>query len=103
MSAVAADRGLIAQRSSNGQVRAYWMFRVPEKQANATFLDTLSPARARADLKAMLPGWAPNLLALIEACNDTINLRPIVTLPVGHRWVHRPGITLLGDAAHAAI
>ncbi len=46
------------------------------------------------------PGWATSLLAFIDACNDSIVPRPIYALPVGHRWEHRPGVTLLGDAAH---
>src|SRR6202008_582740 len=45
-----------------------------------------------------LPGWAPSLLPLIDACG-TITPRPIVA-PIGHRWAHRAGVTLLGDAAH---
>lgn len=100
MSAVGENRGFIAQRSSGDHVRAYLMFRVPEEQANANFLDLTSPAQARSALKAMLPGWSPSLLAFIDACNEAITLRPIVALPIGHRWTHRPGITLLGDAAH---
>jgi len=98
--ATEGGRGLIAQRSSGGQVRVYLMFRAPEEQARRGFVDLSSPARARAGLKALFPGWAPALLAFIDECDDTINTRPIVTLPVGHRWDHRPGVTLIGDAAH---
>lgn len=100
IAAVSEGRGLIAQRSSNSHVRVYLMFRVPEETLRTGLVDLSSPARARAELKALLPGWAPSLLAFIDACNDTINARPIVALPVGHRWKHRPGVTLLGDAAH---
>ncbi|MBB2993806.1 2-polyprenyl-6-methoxyphenol hydroxylase-like FAD-dependent oxidoreductase [Mycolicibacterium iranicum] len=44
--------------------------------------------------------WAPHLVALIsENLTDPV-VRPIYALPVGHRWNHLPGLTLLGDAAH---
>ncbi|HEX7667833.1 MAG TPA: FAD-dependent monooxygenase, partial [Polyangiaceae bacterium] len=59
-----------------------------------------SPERARADVKKQLPGWSPALLRFVDEANDTIVPRPIVTLPPGHSWTHRAGITLLGDAAH---
>jgi 2-polyprenyl-6-methoxyphenol hydroxylase-like FAD-dependent oxidoreductase/putative sterol carrier protein len=98
--AIGNCRALIAQRSSNSHVRVYLMFRVPEERLQKGILDLSSPARARAELKALLPGWAPSLLSFIDACNDTMVARPIVTLPAGHRWNHRPGVTLLGDAAH---
>ena len=100
ISVVGRSQGLIAQRSSNGHVRAYFMFRVPEERLARGLVDVSSPARARAELRALLPGWAPALLRFIDACSDTIQVRPIVALPVGHRWAHRPGVTLLGDAAH---
>jgi 2-polyprenyl-6-methoxyphenol hydroxylase-like FAD-dependent oxidoreductase len=91
--------GFIAQRSSNSHVRVYVMFRVPETDIES-FVNVSEPARARADLKSHLPGWSPRLLEFIDACGDAIVSRPIVALPVGHRWTHRAGLTLLGDAAH---
>jgi 2-polyprenyl-6-methoxyphenol hydroxylase-like FAD-dependent oxidoreductase len=94
------NKGIIAQRSSNGHLRVYLMFRVPADWIAQGAVDLSSPARARVDLKAQLAGWAPSLLALIDAASDDIVPRPIVALPVGHRWPHRPGVTLLGDAAH---
>ena len=100
VSAVGGGKGLIAQRSSNGHVRGYVMFRVPEDWLAKGGLDLSSPARARAELKNQLSDWSPTLLAFVDECSDTIVPRPIVALPVGHRWDHRPGVTLLGDAAH---
>jgi 2-polyprenyl-6-methoxyphenol hydroxylase-like FAD-dependent oxidoreductase/putative sterol carrier protein len=100
VSAIGQSRGFIAQRGSHGQMRTYLMFRIPEARLPTGGVDLSSPALARAALKAMLPGWSPSLLAFLDACEDLIVPRPIVALPVGHRWTHRPGVTLLGDAAH---
>jgi 2-polyprenyl-6-methoxyphenol hydroxylase-like FAD-dependent oxidoreductase len=36
---------------------------------------------------------------LIE-CGDFIAVRPLYALPIATTWQSRPGITLLGDAAH---
>ncbi|KAL9116891.1 MAG: hypothetical protein Q9187_006579 [Circinaria calcarea] len=45
--------------------------------------------------------WAPQLLKLIPAVDeDTMVSRSLYMLPVGNRWENRPGVTLIGDAAH---
>jgi 2-polyprenyl-6-methoxyphenol hydroxylase-like FAD-dependent oxidoreductase len=86
----------IAQRSSGGHVRAYFMLRVADGR---TGVDTSSLASAKRTLAALLEGWAPMWVQFVDA-SDAVALRPIVALPIGHRWPHRKGITLLGDAAH---
>ena len=63
-------------------------------------VDMSSPASARACILELLHAWAPPLRAMIAATNDHIAERILVALPPGARWTHRPGITLLGDAAH---
>src|SRR5207244_1005159 len=93
-------RGLIAQRSSGGHVRIYIAFGAPEGWLREGPIDFSSPERARATLKEQFPTWSPRLLAFIDRASDHIVPRPLVALPVGHRWEHRAGVTLLGDAAH---
>ncbi|GAA0918522.1 hypothetical protein GCM10009557_89920 [Virgisporangium ochraceum] len=45
-------------------------------------------------------GWTPGLTAMIEAGDGPPTPRTIEAMPTGTRWTHRPGVTLLGDAAH---
>ena len=39
-------------------------------------------------------------MSLVHEGGDTITPRLLYTLPVGHKWTCRRGVTLLGDAAH---
>ncbi|CDO77377.1 hypothetical protein BN946_scf184787.g27 [Trametes cinnabarina] len=84
------------QRNANGRIRAYAWHRAPLKW-------TL-PEDRRAAKKALLeiyPNWAPWMRKFIElAADESILPRPLFYLPVGQRWPHKPGITLIGDAAH---
>jgi len=93
------NRGMIVQRNADAHLRGYAIFRVPLGWAEKTF-DFSSPVCARTRLAAEFKGWARELVDLIHACNDQIVARPIHALPVGHHWQNRPGITLIGDAAH---
>lgn len=43
--------------------------------------------------------WTPKLRALLETCG-VLWVRPLYTLPPGLAWKHRPGVTIIGDAAH---
>ena len=46
-------------------------------------------------------GWAGWMLKLVDYCDErAISPRSLWTLPVGHKWAHVPGVTLVGDAAH---
>ncbi|KAI0199446.1 hypothetical protein F4808DRAFT_432512 [Astrocystis sublimbata] len=44
--------------------------------------------------------WCPAIKRMILALTDDAVLRPLYMLPVGLTWAARPGLTLVGDAAH---
>lgn len=45
-------------------------------------------------------GWTPKLRDMILASSGEIKCRPLYMLPVGFKWNHKPGVTIIGDAAH---
>lgn len=100
MFALGNNKGLLCQRNGNAHIRVYAAIRVAEDWIARGNLDLSTPEIARASVRSLFTGWAPNLLELIDKSNDLIVPRLIYALPVGHSWKNRPGITLLGDAAH---
>ncbi|KAI0737350.1 FAD/NAD(P)-binding domain-containing protein [Daedaleopsis nitida] len=84
------------QRNGDGRIRAYAWFCGPEEWKTPS-----EPGEARAALVEQFKGWAPWTRKFIESCDDAaIYHRPLYYLPVGHRWEHVAGVTLIGDAAH---
>jgi 2-polyprenyl-6-methoxyphenol hydroxylase-like FAD-dependent oxidoreductase len=74
--------------------------RVPEDWSATTGIDWSNPSTTRQALLSFFPDWNDKLTDLIRASDDRIIPWPIYALPIGYRWSHTPGITLLGDAAH---
>lgn len=97
MFAIGDNLALITQRNGHGHIRGYAGARVPEAIAREWM--SSSEAQVRAALRRSYAGWAPALHEVIET-GALIAVRPLYALPVGHRWTSRPGLTLLGDAAH---
>jgi 2-polyprenyl-6-methoxyphenol hydroxylase-like FAD-dependent oxidoreductase len=100
MLAVSGYKGLSAQRNGHGHIRVHVALRAREEEITALGIDVAHPDLARAQLLKLFPGWAPALLELIRVCNDSMVIRPLYMLPIGHTWDAYPGVTLIGDAAH---
>lgn len=97
MFAVGDNRLLIAQRNGHGHIRAYAGLRLSE--AAASEWASAGAANVRAELRKVFSDWAPLLTYLIEH-GEFFAVRPLYALPIGLHWQSRPGLTLLGDAAH---
>lgn len=96
MFAKGKGKTLVGQRSSQSHLRVYAALRVPE---GGLALNLAHPQRAKEQLLELFADFAPNLRALIAAA-EPLAIRPVYALPIGHRWENRPGLTLIGDAAH---
>jgi len=86
----------VGQRSSNAHIRVYAALRAPESALKS---DDADPDRARQEIAGHFADFAPALRTLITEAK-LLAIRPMYALPVGHRWANRPGVTLIGDAAH---
>ncbi|MER7183229.1 NAD(P)/FAD-dependent oxidoreductase [Streptomyces hyaluromycini] len=126
MFALAPGKGIQAHRETGGTLHTYVALRRPQEWFTAAgFTDPAAAAPVDAAVAAAAPvdavaarvariariariaaefaGWAPELTALITDGETAPVLRPLHTLPAGHRWDRVPGVTLLGDAAHLMI
>ena len=103
MFALGDSKALIGHRDANAHIGIYAAMRAPEDWVETSGLDWSSSDAMRGSMAAQFSGWSEELLQLIYKSGgrgERIGPRPIYALPVGHRWQHRPGVTLLGDAAH---
>lgn len=97
MFAVGDNRALVAQRNGHGHIRGYAGWRMPE--AEAWDLAGRPEEQVREAALEVFDGWAPRLMDMIRH-GAFLGVRPLYALPIGQRWTSRPGLTLLGDAAH---
>ncbi|KAK4546900.1 hypothetical protein LTR36_001632 [Oleoguttula mirabilis] len=44
--------------------------------------------------------WDPRLVAFTQEAEDEVTPRDLYMLPIGTKWDHVPGVTVIGDAAH---
>lgn len=96
----ADHRGLMAQQLGSGSLNiAYWAVKdeawIKSFQGENNNLEAMKSA-----CLDELEGWDPRLLKFIEMSDADAVSRNLYMLSVGNSWTNRPGITLLGDAAH---
>ena len=112
LSALGWNNAMMTQRGPQDSLRMYAAISTPDQHWAET---TGIKGKTAAEVKTTLLGddnlfqkWAPKLQDLLAtACDEETNdkpgeadIKPMYMLPVGYRWDHRPGVTLIGDAAH---
>ena len=98
MFAVGDSKTIGGHRDANAHLGIYAGMRVEESVIRS--LTEESRQQLKPTLLAQFADWAPNLLRLIADASSTVVPRPIYALPTCHRWEHRRGVTIIGDAAH---
>ena len=92
--AVAPGQGILAHRNADGSIHTYVAVNRPEAWL------TCDVGSATGRVATLFEDWAPSLQALIAGKDPLPVVRPIHALPASLTWPRRPGVTLLGDAAH---
>ncbi|MFF2073500.1 FAD-dependent oxidoreductase [Kitasatospora sp. NPDC058162] len=100
MLAKGVGRSLVAQRNSNGHIRAYIALRAPEDWHVTAGIDLGDQRTVRTHLLRMFDDWDESLRYLLRNNDSGFINRSLFVLPAPHTWEHVPGVTLLGDAAH---
>ncbi|MFH8387433.1 FAD-dependent oxidoreductase [Kitasatospora sp. NPDC018058] len=100
MLAKGAGRSLVAQRNSNGHIRAYIALRTPKDWHVAAGIDLRDQGAVRTHLLGMFDDWDESLRYILRNGDHGFIHRSLFVLPAPHTWEHVPGVTLLGDAAH---
>ncbi|UJR19350.1 hypothetical protein I4U23_022479 [Adineta vaga] len=100
LNALSDNKGLLAQRNGNNIIRVYITFRAPENWITESGVDFNQTEQARTYSLQLFSDWNEKLLDFVRLCDDNFIPRLLYVLPVDHQWETKPGVTLLGDAAH---
>ncbi|KEP47961.1 putative monooxygenase FAD-binding protein, partial [Rhizoctonia solani 123E] len=96
------QKTIIGQRLGTNAIHIYAGFGMDEIQADwlDTQFDEKDPQGSKDKALTFFDGWSPALLDLIRLADNSVLFRPLYMLPVDLTWEPRPGLTLIGDAAH---
>ncbi|KAG9570602.1 putative oligopeptide transporter, partial [Aureobasidium melanogenum] len=99
--AISDHKALMAQQLGDGSLSVYAMLVPPSADWLKTSpYDTNDMKLAKPALLEEFKNWHPQLKSIIENADHGLWASNLDMLPVGTTWEHRPGVTLVGDAAH---
>ncbi|ETN43822.1 uncharacterized protein HMPREF1541_11146 [Cyphellophora europaea CBS 101466] len=111
-SALGMNHGVMSQRGPQDSARIYCFLSTPHDFLSTSGLEGQDVRYAKEKLlddDCLLGKWGPKIKGLVStACAEeatdnpggTVDIKPMYSLPVDHRWTNRSGVTLVGDAAH---
>lgn len=94
------------QQMGDGSIQMAVVYRVEDEtwaqdKAKSGFDgNDLDETKAALLQRLRVEGWHPLLSEAIAHAQGKTTPRGLYMLPVDFRWTHRPGVTLVGDAAH---
>lgn len=97
-------RALLCQRNGNGSIRAYASVRQPLDWSETCGIDWSQPDAAReALIKKHFNDCGEDLKRVIRESKDELIVRQTWMLPVGIRWISRPGVTVVSSFQHVLL
>lgn len=93
-------KAIMAQLNGDGKIRVYLCFAAGRHWIDENDIDYDQPEEAKQKLLELFEDWSDDLKHYIQYAGETILPRRLYSLPVQHKWEHKQGVTLIGDAAH---
>lgn len=95
------NKCVVVQQRGDDSLTVYaWSVR-DEQWTKACGFNVHNPREVKATLRKDYADWKEPLLSATQVADDKeLVTRSLYLLPSGHSWEGRPGITLIGDAAH---
>ena len=99
-----SDRKLLnAQRMGNNSLKVRSWYLCPEGEAQADLDKYGKKGTLEKKILERYASWAPEMTELLKQADiDSLRHWTLYELPVGYKWPHKIGFTLLGDAASLA-
>ncbi|KMY50102.1 FAD-dependent oxidoreductase [Peribacillus loiseleuriae] len=94
------NKAIMGQLNGAGLIKSGLCFNVGQEWLDTCGIPFDQPKEAKRQLLDHFNDWDESLKNYIRYANDTILPRRIYMLPIGLQWTHKPGVTLIGDAAH---
>jgi len=95
---------LMGQQIGDGSISVTAWLVKDEEWANEMQVKYQDPAMLKEKILELYDGWAPDLRRLIQVADEQpFWADKIYHLPVGHKWLTKGNVTLIGDAAHVSL
>jgi 2-polyprenyl-6-methoxyphenol hydroxylase-like FAD-dependent oxidoreductase len=96
-------KSITAQYMGEGSINiATWGVRPKDWQKTCSY-DVHDAAATKEACKKEYADWDSRLVAFTQVAEDSVVPRDLFMLPVGIRWDHVKGMTVVGDAAHLMV
>jgi len=93
-------KAIMGQLNGDGKIKVYLCFRSEREWLDHCGIPFHEPEQAKRQLLELFADWDDSLKNYIRYAEEALLPRRIYKLPVGLTWASKPGVTLIGDAAH---
>lgn len=93
-------KSIMAQQMGDGSISlSTWRVLPADWQKDCGY-DVYDAQAVKAAVRREYADWDERLVRFTQVAEDNVAPRDLCMLPIGHKWEHRAGVTLIGDAAH---
>ena len=95
------QRTVFVQRCAHDLILLYYSLAVPRGWPAQEPFELNDTGAVLAAVRDAFGEWSPEVMDMLTDVQDDLHLWPTSVMPPDASWATRPGLTMLGDAAHA--